>query len=162
MDCTPIEFRKCPRYVRKQRIAIMGWHLRAGFLLLFLSLIHVPGPAGLVAAQESDEKTQWATKLIELHEEEGYLERALAASVEDAPESQRDAMQELIAKLDQEALTARWQEKVEEIFTVEEIKAYVEFMSTDVGRSILRKNTEIAKATQEVLALEILAAMNRQ
>ena len=71
-------------------------------------------------------------------------------------------MEELISKLDQDALSARWAKKVEEIFTAEEIKAYLDFMSTDVGRSILRKDTGIAIATREVLAIEILAVMSEE
>ncbi len=71
-------------------------------------------------------------------------------------------MEELISKLDQDASSARWAKKVEEIFTAEEIKAYLDFMSTDVGRSILRKDTELAIATREVLAIEILAVMSEE
>lgn len=134
---------------------------RASLLVALLALVGLSGSGAAVYAQGNEDKAALAQRVVELHEEEGYLERALDAAVRNAPAEQRDAMAELIAKLDREALSARWREKVEEIFTIEEIRAYLDFMSSDVGRSILRKSTELAIATQEVLAIEILAAMNQ-
>ena len=133
--------------------------------LSFLVLVPLVGFSDLgdpVFAQGSEEKAQLVQKVVELHKQEGYLERALEAAVRNAPAEQKEAMEELISKLDQDALSARWAKKVEEKFTAEEIKAYLDFMSTDVGRSILRKSTELAIATQEVLAIEILAVMSEE
>ena len=136
---------------------------RASSVLALVVLVGLGGPdGGAVLAQASDEKTRLAQRVVELHKEEGYLQRSLDAAVRNAPAGQREAMADLIAKIDQEALSARWRERVEEIFTVEEIRAYLDFMSTDVGRSILRKNAELAIATQEVLTIEMLAVMNQE
>ncbi len=140
----------------------MFWFSRASSVLVLVLLVGLSNLGDPVFAQESEEKAQLAQKVVELHKQEGYLERALEAAVRNAPAEQKEAMEELISKLDQDALSARWGKKVEEIFTIEEIRAYLDFMSTDVGRSILRKSTELAIATQEVLAIEILAVMSEE
>ena len=141
----------------------MSRFCRASSVLVLVVLVALGGPGGgAVLAQASDEKTRLAQRVVDLHKEEGYLQRSLDAAVDNAPAEQRQAMAELIAKIDQEALSARWRARVEEIFTIEEIQAYLDFMSTDVGRSILRKNAELAIATQEVLTIEILAVMNKE
>ena len=140
----------------------MFWFSRASSVLVLVLLVGLSDLGDPVFAQGSEEKAQLAQKVVELHKQEGYLERALEAVVRNAPAGRKEAMEELISKLDQDALSARWGKKVEEIFTIEEIRAYLDFMSTDVGRSILRKSTELAIATQEVLAIEILAVMSEE
>ncbi len=140
----------------------MFWICRALSVLVLVLLVGLSNFGDPAFAQESEEKAQLAQRVVELHKQEGYLERALDAVVRNAPAEQKEAIEELISKLDQDALSARWAKRVEEIFTTEEIKAYLDFMSTDVGRSILRKSTELAIATQEVLAIEILAVMSEE
>ena len=71
-------------------------------------------------------------------------------------------MEEAISKLDQDAIYAGWAKAVEEIYTIEEMKAYLDYASTDLGRSILRKSTEWAIAAQEVLVLEIMESMTEE
>jgi len=140
----------------------MFWICRALSVLVLVLLVGLSDFGDPAFAQGSEDKAQLAQRVVELHKQEGYLERALDAVVRNAPAEQKEAIEELISKLDQEALSARWAKRVEEIFTTEEIKAYLDFMSTDVGRSILRKSTELAIATQEVLAIEILAVMSEE
>jgi hypothetical protein len=135
---------------------------RASSVLVLVLLVGLSDFGDPAFAQGSEEKAQLTQRVVELHKQEGYLQRALDAAVRNAPAEQKEAMEELISKLDQDALSARWAKKVEEIFTAEEIKAYLDFMSTDVGRSILRKNTELTIATREVLAIEILAVMSEE
>lgn len=135
---------------------------RALLLLLLVSLVGLSDLGDPVFAQGSDEKAQLAQKLVELHNQEGYLERALEAAVRNAPAGQKEAVEELISKLDQDALSAGFTKKVEEIYTIEELTAYLDFASTDVGRSIVRKSTEFAMAMQDVLAIEILAVMSEE
>ncbi|MEE9587257.1 MAG: hypothetical protein V3V97_04460 [Hyphomicrobiaceae bacterium] len=140
----------------------MFWICRALSVLVVVLLVGLSDFGDPAFAQGSEDKAQLAQRVVELHKQEGYLERALDAVVRNAPAEQKEAIEELISKLDQDALSARWAKRVEEIFTTEEIKAYLDFMSTDVGRSILRKSTELAIATQEVLAIEILAVMSEE
>ena len=140
----------------------MFWICRALSVLVLVLLVGLSDFGDPAFAQGSEDKAQLAQRVVELHKQEGYLERALDAVVRNAPAEQKEAIEELISKLDQEALSARWAKRVEEIFTTEEIKAYLDFMSTDVGRSILRKSTELAIATQEVLAIEILAVVSEE
>ena len=140
----------------------MFWICRALSVLVLVLLVGLSDFGDPAFAQGSEDKAQLAQRVVELHKQEGYLERALEAAVRNAPAGRKEAMEELISKLDQDALSARWGKKVEEIFTIEEIRAYLDFMSTDVGRSILRKSTELAIATQEVLAIEILAVMSEE
>ena len=140
----------------------MFWICRALSVLVVVLLVGLSDFGDPAFAQGSEDKAQLAQRVVELHKQEGYLERALDAVVRNAPAEQKEAIEELISKLDQEALSARWAKRVEEIFTTEEIKAYLDFMSTDVGRSILRKSTELAIATQEVLAIEILAVVSEE
>ncbi len=140
----------------------MFWFYRASSVLVLVLLVGLSNFGDPAFAQESEEKAQLAQRVVELHKQEGYLERALEAVVRNAPVGRKEAVEELISKLDQDALSARWAKRVEEIFTIEEIRAYLDFMSTDVGRSILRKSTELAIATQEVLAIEILAVMSEE
>ncbi len=140
----------------------MFWICRALSVLVLVLLVGLSDFGDPAFAQGSEDKAQLAQRVVELHKQEGYLERALDAVVRNAPAEQKEAIEELISKLDQDALSARWAKRVEEIFTTEEIKAYLDFMSTDVGRSILRKSTELAIATQEVLAIEILAVMSEE
>ncbi len=135
---------------------------RASSVLVLVLLVGLSDFGDPAFAQGSEEKAQLTQRVVELHKQEGYLQRALDAAVRNAPAEQKEAMEELISKLDQDALSARWGKKVEEIFTIEEIRAYLDFMSTDVGRSILRKNTELTIATREVLAIEILAVMSEE
>jgi hypothetical protein len=140
----------------------MFWFYRASSVLVLVLLVGLSNFGDPAFAQGSEEKAQLAQRVVELHKQEGYLERALDAVVRNAPAAQKEAIEEVISKLDQDALSARWGKRVEEIFTTEEIRAYLDFMSTDVGRSILRKSTELAIATQEVLAIEILAVMSEE
>ncbi len=140
----------------------MFWICRALSVLVVVLLVGLSDFGDPAFAQGSEDKAQLAQRVVELHKQEGYLERALDAVVRNAPAEQKEAIEELISKLDQDALSARWAKRVEEIFTTEEIKAYLDFMSTDVGRSILRKSTELAIATQEVLAIEILAVVSEE
>ena len=140
----------------------MFWICRALSVLVLVLLVGLSDFGDPAFAQGSEDKAQLAQRVVELHKQEGYLERALDAVVRNAPAEQKEAIEELISKLDQDALSARWAKRVEEIFTTEEIKAYLDFMSTDVGRSILRKSTELAIATQEVLAIEILAVISEE
>ncbi len=140
----------------------MFWICRALSVLVLVLLVGLSDFGDPAFAQGSEDKAQLAQRVVELHKQEGYLERALDAVVRNAPAEQKEAIEELISKLDQDALSARWAKRVEEIFTTEEIKAYLDFMSTDVGRSILRKSTELAIATQEVLAIEILAVVSEE
>ncbi len=140
----------------------MFWICRALSVLVLVLLVGLSDFGDPAFAQGSEDKAQLAQRVVELHKQEGYLERALDAVVRNAPAAQKEAIEEVISKLDQDALSARWGKRVEEIFTTEEIRAYLDFMSTDVGRSILRKDTELAIATREVLAIEILAVMSEE
>ncbi len=126
-------------------------------LVLSVGLLSQSGP---VFAQGNEEKAELARRVMELYKQEGYLEKAFEGAVRNVPAGQKEAMEEAISKTDQDAIYAGWAELVEEMFTLEEIKAYLDYASTDLGRSNLRKSTELNFAMQEVLVLEILAGMS--
>jgi len=132
---------------------------RVSLMLLVLS-VGLLSQSGPVFAQGNEEKAELARRVMELYKQEGYLEKAFEGAVRNVPAGQKEAMEEAISKTDQDAIYAGWAEKIEELFTLEEIKAYLDYASTDLGRSNLRKSTELNFAMQEVLVLEILAGMS--
>ena len=103
----------------------MTWYSKGArlfVLVLSLSLVILSGP---VFAQANEEKAELAEKIINLHREEGYLERALQAAIQNVPTGQKAAMEKAISRLDQDAIYAGWTEKVDETYTIEEMKAVV-------------------------------------
>ena len=138
----------------------MFWFSRTLSLLVLVMLVGLSQLGDPVFAQGNEEKAELARRVTELYKQEGYLERAFEGAVRNVPAGQKEAMEEAISKTDQDAIYAGWAEKIEELFTLEEIKAYLDYASTDLGRSNLRKSTELNFAMQEVLVLEILAAMS--
>ena len=138
----------------------MFWFSRTLSLLVLVVLAGLSQLGDPVFAQGNEEKAELARRVMELYKQEGYLERAFEGAVRNVPAGQKEAMEEAISKTDQDAIYAGWAELVEEMFTLEEIKAYLDYASTDLGRSNLRKSTELNFAMQEVLVLEILAGMS--
>ena len=138
----------------------MTWFSGNVPLMVLVLSLGLWNPSGPVFAQGTEEKAELAERVMDLHREEGYLKRAFEAAVRNAPTEQQAAIEQTISKLDQDAIYAGWAAKVEGMYTIEEMKAYLDYASTDVGRSILRKSTEISAAMQEVLALEISAGMS--
>ena len=138
----------------------MVWFSRTLSLLVLVMLVGLSQLGDPVFAQGNEEKAELAQRVMELYKQEGYLEKAFKGAVRNVPAGQKEAMEEAISKTDQDAIYAGWAELVEEMFTLEEIKAYLDYASTDLGRSNLRKSTELNFAMQEVLALEILAGMS--
>ena len=133
--------------------------LTLSVLVLLVGLSPLGDP---VLAQENEEKAELAQRVMDLRKQEGYLEKAIEGAVRNVPARQKKAMEEAISKLDQDAIYAGWAKAVEEIYTIEEMKAYLDYASTDLGRSILRKSTEWSVAAQEVLVLEIMEAMTEE
>ena len=133
--------------------------LTLSVLVLLVGLSPLGDPA---LAQENEEKAELAQRVMDLRKQEGYLEKAIEGAVRNVPARQKKAMEEAISKLDQDAIYAGWAKAVEEIYTIEEMKAYLDYASTDLGRSILRKSTEWAIAAQEVLVLEIMESMTEE
>ena len=140
----------------------MFWFYRAlllPVLVLLVGLSHLGDPA---LAGENEEKAESAQRVMELHKQEGYLDKAFESAVRSVPAGEKEAMEEAISKLDQDAIYAGRAEKVEEIYTIEEMKAYLDYASTDIGRSILRKEIEFNAAMLEVLVLKITKAMTEE
>jgi hypothetical protein len=138
----------------------MFWLSRTLSLLVLVVLVGLSQLGDPVFAQGNEEKAELAQRVMELYKQEGYLERAFEGAVRSVPAGQKEAMEEAISKADQDAIYAGWAEKIEEFFTIEEIKAYLDYVSSDLGRSNLRKSTEFNFAMQEVLVLEIMAGMS--
>ncbi len=138
----------------------MFWLSRTLSILVLVVLVGLSQLGDPVFAQGNEEKAELARRVMELYKQEGYLEKAFEGAVRNVPAGQKEAMEEAISKTDQDAIYAGWAELVEEMFTLEEIKAYLDYASTDLGRSNLRKSTELNFAIQEVLVLEILAGMS--
>lgn len=138
----------------------MFWFFRTLSLLVLVMLVGLSQLGDPVFAQGNEEKAELARRVLELYKQEGYLEKAFDGAVRNVPAGQKEAMEEAISKTDQDAIYAGWAELVEEMFTLEEIAAYLDYASTDLGRSNLRKSTELNFAMQEVLVREILAAMS--
>jgi len=138
----------------------MFWFFRTLSLSALVMLVGLSQLGDPVFAQGNEEKAELARRVLELYKQEGYLKRAFEGAVRNVPAGQKEAMGEAISKTDQDAIYAGWAELVEEMFTLEEIAAYLDYASTDLGRSNLRKSTELNFAMQEVLVREILAAMS--
>ncbi len=138
----------------------MFWFFRTLSLSVLVILVGLSQLGDPVFAQGNEEKAELARRVMELYKQEGYLEKAFEGAVRNVPAGQKEAMEEAISKTDQDAIYAGWAELVEEMFTLEEIAAYLDYASTDLGRSNLRKSTELNFAMQEVLVLEILAGMS--
>jgi len=133
--------------------------LSLSVLVLLVGLSHLGDPA---LAQENEEKAELAQRVMDLHKQEGYLEKAFETAVRSVPAGQKEVMEDAISKIDQDAIYSGWAEKIEELYTIEEMKAYLDYASTDLGRSILRKSVELSAAMQEVLLLEIMEAMTEE
>lgn len=130
--------------------------------LSFLVLVPLVGFSNLgdpVFAQESDEKALLAQKIMDLHRQEGFLEKAYQAAIRHVPAEQREGMEEVWSKLDKDAIYGRWTKNLEEMYTIDEMEAYLDYASSDLGRSALRKRADLLAAMQDDLASEIAAAM---
>ena len=138
----------------------MFWFFRTLSLFVLVMLVGLSQPGDPVFAQGNEEKAELARRVMELYKQEGYLEKAFEGAVRNVPAGQKEAMEEAVTKTDQDAIYAGWAEKIEEMFTLEEIAAYLDYASTDLGRSNLRKSTEFNFAMQEVLVREIMAGMS--
>ena len=116
-------------------------------------------PIGPPLAQVADEKSQLVQEIVDLHKAEKYLERVFESAVRAAPAEQQELFKDIYSRLDQDEIYADLAESIDQLYTTEELKAYLEFASTEVGRSILRKKTEMSEKLYEALALEVLKAM---
>ena len=117
---------------------------------------------GQVLAQGSNEKAELARRVMDLHKQESYLEKAIQGAIRNAAAEQKEAIKRVLSNIDQDAIYAGWAKKVEELYTIAEMKVYLNYASTDIGRSILRKNTEISAAMNEILILEVMKAMSKE
>ena len=140
----------------------MFWFSRALSPLVLVLLVGFSNLGDPALAQENEEEAELAQRVMDLYKQEGYLEMAFEGAVRNVPAGQKEAMEEAISKTDQDAIYAGWAEKIEELFTLEEIKAYLDYASTDLGRSNLRKSVELSFMMQEVLVLEITKSMTQE
>ncbi len=130
------------------------------FLLLFIALsTSLATPRDLSLAQEGDEKSKLVQEIVELLNEERYLERVFESAARTAPVENKEALNDIYSRLDQDEIYRFWAGSINQLYTTEELKAYLEFSSTDVGRSILRKETEIFEKLTEAVALDLLRLM---
>jgi len=67
-----------------------------------------------------------------------------------------------MSKLDQDAIYGRWTKNLEEMYTIEEMEAYFDYASSDLGRSALRKRADLLAEMQDDLASEIAASMTEE
>ncbi len=127
------------------------------FLLLFIALsTSLATPCDLSLAQEGDEKSKLVQEIVELLKEERYLERVFESAVRRAPVENKEALNDIYSRLDQDEIYRDWAGSIKQLYTTEELKAYLEFSSTDVGRSVLRKETEIFEKLYEAVAMDLL------
>ena len=140
----------------------MFWFSRALSPLVLVLLVGFSNLGDPALAHENEEKAELAQRVMDLYKQEGYLEMAFEGAVRNVPAGQKEAMEEAISKTDQDAIYAGWAELVEEMFTLEEIAAYLDYASTDLGRSNLRKSVELSFVMQEVLVLEITKSMTEE
>ena len=116
---------------------------------------------GSIFAQGDDEKIELAKQVMDLLKQDHYLENAINKAVQATPADQRRAVEQAVFKIDKDAIYAGWAKKAEEIYTIEELKAYLEYASTDIGRSTLRKSAEYGVAMHEVLVTKIIEAASK-
>jgi hypothetical protein len=140
----------------------MFWFSRALSPLVLVLLVGFSNLGDPALAQENEEKAELAQRVMDLYKQEGYLEMAFEGAVRNVPAGQKEAMEEAISKVDEDGIYAGWAEKIEELYTIEEIKAYLDYVSTDLGRSNLRKSVELSFLMQEVLVLEITKSMTEE
>ena len=137
--------------------------MRSSFRVLLLLFIafstSLATPYDLSLAQEGDEKTKLVQEIVELLNEERYLERVFESAARTAPVENKEALHDIYSRLDQDEIYRFWAGSINQLYTTEELKAYLEFSSTDVGRSILRKETEIFEKLTEAVALDLLRLM---
>ena len=127
------------------------------FLSLALAVAFVLLPAyGTVSAQDEGEKAKIIEDIIDLLKEEMWLERAFDASVRSLPAEQQELAREVISRIDQDDAYDEVAAAADEIYTTDELKAYYEYRSTEVGRSILRKETQMNAKIYEILVRELL------
>ncbi len=132
---------------------------RAFSLLVVALTVGLSTLNGPSLAQEGDEKSQLVQEIVNLHKAEKYLERVLESAVRAAPAEKQELFKDIYSRLDQDEIYADLAESIDQLYTTEELKAYLEFASTEVGRSILRKKTEMSEKLYEALTLELLKAM---
>ena len=127
------------------------------FLFLFIALSTILViPCDLSLAQESDEKSKLVQEIVVLLKEERYLERVFESATRTAAVENKEALNDIYSRLDQDEIYRDWAGSINQLYTTEELKAYLEFSSTDVGRSVLRKETEIFEKLYEAMAMELL------
>ncbi len=110
-------------------------------------------------AQEGDEKSKLVQEIVELLTEERYLERVFESAARTAPVENKEALSDIYSRLDQDEIYRFWAGSINQLYTTEELKAYLEFSSMDIGRSILRKETLIFEKLTEAVALDLLRLM---
>jgi hypothetical protein len=127
---------------------------------LFIALsTSLATPRDLSLAQEGDEKSKLVQEIVELLTEERYLERVFESAARTAPVENKEALHDIYSRLDQDEIFRFWAGSINQLYTTEELKAYLEFSSTDVGRSVLRKETEIFEKLYEAVAMDLLRLM---
>ena len=127
------------------------------FLLLFIALSTVlVTPSDLSLAQESDEKSKLVQEIVVLLKEERYLERVFESATRTAAVENKETLNDIYSRLDQDEIYRDWAGSINQLYTTEELKAYLKFSSTDVGRSVLRKETEIFEKLYEAVAMDLL------
>ena len=113
-------------------------------------------------AQDEGEKARVIQDIIDLLKEEMWLERALEATVHSLPVEQQDSARDVLSRIDHDAMYNALAEAADEIYTTEELKAYFEYRSTDVGRSTLRKEVLINGKIYEILFHEVMQSYSKK
>ena len=132
---------------------------RAVFLLVVALIFGLSTPIDTPLAQEGDEKAQLVQEIVGLHKEEKYLERVFESAVRSAPVENQEFLKGMYSRLNHDEIYRDLAGSIDQLYTTEELKAYLEFASTDVGRSMLRKKTEISEKLYEAVALDLLRVM---
>ena len=110
-------------------------------------------------AQADQEHEDLAKKIVDLLREEAFLERQFNLAIRmTSPEHQEDS-EAVLSRLDLNEIYAGMTEAIAEGYTSEELRAYLEFASTEAGRSILRKQAEFDVVMQELATLAVLKAI---
>ena len=115
-----------------------------------------------IGAEEADMRLKKAKELAFIAKEQRVLDLRIRSFLKGLPENQRQQVKELLDKhLDQDAILSEMVKIAATTFTVQEMDALIEFYSTPLGHSIIKKRQIASQKMSEAIKKSILESVKR-
>ena len=133
------------------------------FLCFLVPLIVSFAITGIsIGAEDADIRLKKAKEMAFIVKEQRVLDQSIRSFLEKMPENQRQQIKELLDKhLDQDAILSEIVKISAETFTIQEMDALINFYSTPLGHSILKKRQIANQKISEAITKNILESVKR-